>query len=139
MKNIILVVVVSCMLSIGLFAESKGEKIFMSKCVACHAFKGDVSKSNRLAPPMSGVMLHMNESFKTKGDIKEHILDFVINPTKDKALCPSVKKFGLMASQKGLLSDKELNLVADWIINDLRVMSKKEHNKNKKGKHKNEK
>ncbi len=89
-----------------------------------------------IAPGARGVMFHMNEAFTDKNQMKDHIVDFVMNPTKDKAVCKSTKRFGLMPSQKGAISEKELDTVADWMIANL-SMSKSEHDANQKKHQKN--
>jgi mono/diheme cytochrome c family protein len=115
-------------------AESKGQELFTQKCATCHASKGDAVRSQRVAPPIKNVMYHMNDEFKTKEDIKKHIMDFVVNPTKEKALCPSVRKFGVMPSQKGIVSSKDLETITNWLVNDLETISKEEYSKHKKNK-----
>jgi len=117
------------------FAEEKGEKLFMDKCVACHVMQIPEDKSTMAGPPARGIMFHMNEAFTTKEKIQEHIEGFVLNPTMEKAICNSVKRFGLMPSQKGIISEDELKVVAKWMVENLH-MSKAEHDKNQKN-HKN--
>jgi hypothetical protein len=83
-----------------------------------------------IAPPIRGIMFHMNEHFSNNKEIiKEHINDFVLNPSKDKAICKSVRRFGVMPSQKKNITKKELAKVAIWMTEHLGIMTHKEHNK----------
>jgi hypothetical protein len=70
---------------------------------------------------MRGVVRHLNINFTTKSEKKKHIVDFVFNPTKEKAICRSVRRFGLMPSLKGAITEKELNSVADYIIDNIQA------------------
>jgi mono/diheme cytochrome c family protein len=131
MKNSIKIVTLCSILASGtLFAQDSAQELFVQKCAICHVLKMPTDHSKMVAPPARGVMFHMGEAFKSKEEIKKHIVDFVLEPTKEKAICKSVKRFGLMPSQKGNISKEELSKVADWMIENLH-MSKEEHNKNK--------
>jgi cytochrome c len=136
MKKITIAVSIALMSQVGLFANSQGKELFTQKCAICHHLpKTKKVNTTQLAPGARGVMFHLSEAFKSKDEIKNHIEGFVINPTKEKAICDSVEKFGLMPSQKGIISKDELKTVANWMVNNL-SMGKKEHESNKK-KHKN--
>ena len=100
----------------SLFA-SDGAELFEQKCASCHTINKPADTSTMLAPPLRGLMYHMSESFDNKEDIIKHINSFVMNPTKEKAICRSVRRFGVMPSQKGLLTDKELDTIAKWMTN----------------------
>ena len=109
-------------------SDMDGKKLFEAKCAACHAMGEPKENSNAVAPELIGVVTHLNEAFKNKDDLKKHIEDFVINPTKEKAICKSVNRFGLMPSQKGAVSQEELKKIAEW-ISEQKGMSKEEHEK----------
>lgn len=100
----------------SLHASSNGEALFQKKCASCHTMTRLQDKSNLIAPPVMGLMYHMSENFKNKEEIVQHINSFVMNPTEEKAVCRSVRRFGLMPSQKGLLSEDELNSIAQWMV-----------------------
>ena len=118
------------LLGTNLFAET-GEELFKAKCTSCHSMDMPKSKADMLAPPTAGFMYHLNEHFNSNEELKEHILSFVINPTEDAAVCRSVRRFGLMPSQKDNISIEELKLVADWLINNMSI-SKKEYQERKR-------
>jgi cytochrome c len=104
-------------LVISLFA-SEGQKLFEQKCTSCHNITPPSTMSERqnmVAPPIGNVLYHLDMEFKTPDEIKKHIVAFTLNPTKEKAICNSVKRFGLMPSQKGNVTEDELNKIADFL------------------------
>ena len=115
MRNFILTLALVASYTSSLFASPDGEALFKNKCGTCHTLTRPSDTSNMLAPPLQGLMYHMSESFSTKQEMIEHINSFVMNPTKEKAICRSVRRFGVMPSQKGLLTTEELNTIAEWM------------------------
>jgi uncharacterized membrane protein len=97
------------------------KQIFEQKCMTCHTITPPKDKSTMLAPPMKGVMFHMADEIGNIEKIRAHFNDFVLNPTKEKAICKSVRRFGLMPSLKGQITKEELSIVTDWIIENLSV------------------
>ena len=133
MEKTIFIIASLLTINSSVLAKSQGEKIFEAKCMSCHTMGKPKDISKAVAPPIKGVMFHMNEEFANdKEMIEDHINDIVMNPTKEKAICKSVERFGLMPSQKGNLTKEELAIVAKWMVNDL----KDGHGKKKKGEHK---
>jgi len=108
-----------------------GEKIFDAKCASCHVKL--ISKEETLkrikqmkAPPMIEVSHQLKSNIKIAEDIDNEIhravvvafiKDYVINPHLDKSMCNggALDRFGLMPSQKGKISDEELDTVAQWV------------------------
>ncbi len=135
MKKIILTAIVAT----GLLSAStqSGEELFKAKCAVCHKMGEPKEDPNAVAPMLVGVVTHLNEAFSDKEKLKSHIIDFVIKPTKEKAICKSVQRFGLMPSQEGAVSREEIAKIADFMA-ELKGMSKAEHNK-MQGKDKKEK
>ncbi len=131
------------MLSIAIMAtasmlsasEEKGEALFKTNCASCHSLTQPQDKSKMVAPPARGVVFHMSEAFGTEDEIKAHIQDFVINPSAEKAICKSVKRFGVMPSLKGAISEEDLKEVAEWMVENL-SMNKAQHMKMEQGKQK---
>ena len=133
MKKTIQIIASLLAINSNILAKSQGEIIFEAKCMSCHTMNKPNDILKTIAPPIKGVMFHMNEEFANdKEVIEEHINDIVMNPTLDKAICKSVNKFGLMPSQKDNITKKELALVAKWMVNDLKAGDgKKEDSHNK--------
>ena len=107
-----------------LFASSKGAELFESKCVICHPMTRPADKSQMLAPPIKGVIFHLGEDIGSDDKILSHINSFVMYPTKEKAICRSVRRFGLMPSQKDNITKEELDIVAKWMIENLKMSEK---------------
>ncbi len=108
-----------------------GEKIFDAQCASCHVKL--ISKEETLkhikqmkAPPMIEVSHQLKSNIKIVEDIDNEIhravvvafiKDYVLNPHLDKSMCNggALDRFGLMPSQKGKISDEELDTVAQWV------------------------
>jgi cytochrome c len=84
-----------------------------------------------LGPPVKGVMYHMREEFNNDEDIEAHIQDFVLEPTLEKALCKSVRRFGLMPSQKDNVTKEELKIISEWMTKNFKI-TKEEYINSKK-------
>jgi len=114
-------------------AENKidGEKVFDQKCASCHIkmiTKTELKKIFKTvkAPPMIEVSRQLKKNIKIVDDIDDEIhravtiafvRDYVIYPDLDKSMCEAMalEKFKLMPSQKGKLSEEELNAVSAWV------------------------
>ncbi|MEA1892218.1 MAG: c-type cytochrome [Campylobacterota bacterium] len=118
-----ILITASLLLSVDstLLASSNGEELFIQKCAICHSMKRPQDKSTMTAPPAKGIMFHMSEDIGSDEKILAHIKSFTLNPTKDKAICRSVRRFGLMPSQKENITPEELNTVAHWMIDNLKM------------------
>jgi mono/diheme cytochrome c family protein len=122
-------------LAISLFA-SEGQKLFEQKCTACHNITPPSTMSERqniVAPPIGNVLYHLDMEFKTADAIKKHIVEFTLNPTKEKAICNSVKRFGLMPSQKESVTKAELEKIADFLTQVIAYTRNSHANKGKGG------
>ena len=103
---------------IGVIFANSGQDIFKSKCVMCHTAKIVDSKANLIGPPADEVMLHVKEKFSDKNEAVKFMKDYIFNPDPKKALCASMDKFGLMPSQKNVISDKEAQEVLEYMFNN---------------------
>lgn len=128
MKKFISIVSIVVALHTTVFAQDNSKELFIQKCAVCHVLKMPQDRSQMIAPPARGIMFHMSEAFSDNTAIKKHITDFTMNPTEEKAICNSINRFGLMPSQKDLVTPSELEVIADWMIVNLK-MSEEEHNK----------
>ena len=105
------------LITTGLLANN-AQELFMNKCAICHVMERPVDKSQMSAPPAKGIMFHMSEDIGSDEKILAHIKSFTMNPTKEKAICRSVKRFGL-------------EIVAKWMIENLKMTQ--EEYENRKG------
>jgi len=133
MKNLVLATSLILSISTSLFGtDSKGEALFKEKCMVCHLMKRPADKSTMIAPPAMGVMYHMSEAMGSDEKILAHINSFTMNPTKEKAVCRSVKRFGLMPSQKGSITKEELSVVAKWMVVNLKMTPEQQEKRKSK-------
>ena len=129
MKKIILIL--SLMATI--LSANNAEELFMNKCAICHVMERPADKSEMVAPPAKGIMFHMGEEIGSDEKILAHIKSFTMNPTKAKAICRSVRRFGLMPSQKENITQEELDIVAQWMIENLKMTPEEYKNRKQRG------
>jgi hypothetical protein len=112
------VLFLSLILLFSLHAQDKAETLFDAKCSSCHLKTKPQDMSSVVAPPIVGVMKHVNKRYRTKEKKINFINDYVMNPQKAKAVCKrkKLKHFGLMPSQKGNLTEAELHLISTWMV-----------------------
>ena len=120
-------------LVLGLQANS-GKELFVQKCSMCHIMTKAKDSIKLVAPPAIGIVYHLRHRFKSDNLVKKHIVNFVIKPNKKTSLKKAVKKFGLMPSQKNSVTEKELNAIADWMLQHYH-MTEKEHKQMEKHEH----
>lgn len=101
------------------------EKILQTKCSQCHNLDlpPKISKDEK-APPMMAVAFHVLSFTKTSDESRRvsmaraFVKDYVIAPSLEKSYCDkeSLKRYGLMPSQKGLISDEELDAITEYMF-----------------------
>lgn len=115
---------------INSFSEvSKGEKLFDEKCSLCHlkAPASCTSKIEMTGPDMQTVSKEIIQYFTNeKGNFNkekaiEFVSDYVYYPNEIKALLKQSqnRKYGIMPSLKGSVSQEELEEIADFIFTNL--------------------
>lgn len=97
------------------------EALSEEKCGTCHIVSNITPEKlkNIMAPPMWGAMKKVKEAYPDKDKAIAFMVDFMKNPTKEKMLFPeeTFKLFGVMPSQKGIVSDEELNKISEYLYN----------------------
>jgi mono/diheme cytochrome c family protein len=105
--------------SIGsLQAESpSGQALFETHCTSCHATAHKEDESKLIAPYIMGTVRHVKEKFDTKEAAVRFMVDYIQNPSKEKAVCrpDAIKRFGLMPSLKGVISPEDLEKIAGYL------------------------
>ena len=101
-------------------SNTQGKALFTSKCSACHSINRPTDMDKVIAPPFMGVMKHIKMDYPKKKDAVAFIKDFALNPTKEKAICKpkKIERFGLMPSQKGNVTEEELEIIANWMFDN---------------------
>ncbi len=97
-------------------ANSEGYTLMSQKCYICHFPKPDPAKMNQMiAPPMLRIQEHYKPVYTNKEDFIAAMIDFVNQPSEEKALMPgAIKKFQLMP--KLIYDEKELYLIAETLF-----------------------
>jgi cytochrome c len=67
-----------------------------------------------------GVMNHVKMNFDSKEKAMEFMIDYVLNPSEEKSICKpqKIKRFGLMPSQKGVVTKQELEKITSWLYDN---------------------
>jgi len=101
------------------------EKLTVQKCSACHNLDMPPTiVDDEKAPPLYTVTVHLKEWMKTNNpsELKSKFVnfakDYVINPSLDKSYCTkeALKKYGIMPSQKGNVTEDEVEAIASYIF-----------------------
>ncbi len=111
-------------------ANLDGKKLLEQKCSACHNLDlPPKTFEDEKAPPMMAVAFHIkdfihaaNESEKIPKAI-DFVKDYVINPSASKSFCDkeSLKTYGVMPSQKGNVTQEELQAIAEYMFSHYTV------------------
>jgi hypothetical protein len=114
------------LLSFYTLNASSGEELFNSKCSMCHLKVRPADKSTLVAPPAKGVMRHVQMRYANKKDAVAFMSEYILNPQKDKAVCmpKSIKRFGLMPSQKENVTVEEAKIITSWMYDNINTKKK---------------
>lgn len=117
MKKTFLALGTVLFLSPSIQAQTSGADLFKAKCASCHVSYRPSDISTLVAPPAMGVMRHVKMVYGTKDEALKFITEYTLNPDKNKSVCKDdkVKRFGLMPSQKGNVTEAELKTIASWM------------------------
>ncbi len=103
-----------------LSASTEAEELAVKKCGECHLM-GVVSAEklkNMKAPPYWAIAKKAREAYDKKEDKINYIVDYALNPSEDKMLFPkdTVRLFGVMPSQIGKVSEEEIRIISEYIL-----------------------
>ncbi len=120
MKSILKISTLITAAALSAAAAPTAEQLFDTKCAVCHIKTRPADKSALIAPPVMGVMRHVKEHYGDKATAVAFISDYVMNPQRSKAVCMprSIKRFGLMPSQKGAVTEAEVQQIAGWMYDN---------------------
>lgn len=95
----------------------EGAALFQEKCSACHNLNLPKDMSTIVAPPAQGIVMHVKMAYPDKKAFKKFVMDYVLHPSKEKSLCEkkTVQRFGIMPSQKGNVTEKQLEEIAEYL------------------------
>jgi hypothetical protein len=88
----------------------------------CHVKVKPADKSTLVAPPAMGVMRHINMRYSNKNDAVAFMSEYILNPQKEKSVCKpkSIKRFGLMPSQKENVTVDEAKIITAWMYDNIK-------------------
>jgi Ca2+-binding EF-hand superfamily protein len=69
-----------------------------------------------MGPPIDEVLYHVKERYPIKTDAVKFMADYIRHPNVEKALCPSMDKFGLMPSMAKRVSAEEARALAAMLF-----------------------
>jgi len=102
-----------------------GQKLIKQKCSKCHNLDlPPKTYENEIAPPMMAVTFHIRD-FIQVSNVSEKIpkaisfiKDYVIYPSASKSFCDkkSLKIYGVMPSQKGQVTQDELDAITTYMF-----------------------
>ena len=103
-----------------LFASNGAEELANEKCGSCHLM-GAITKEKldrMVAPPYWAIAKRVKQSSQDRESAIKFIVDYTLNPDQEKTLFPkeTIEKFGLMPSQKGIVSEDEIKQIAEYIL-----------------------
>ena len=121
LKTLLLTLGLITVSSSTLQAASSGETLFNAKCAMCHVMVRPDDKSTLIAPPAMGVMRHVKMNYETKESAVAFMASYIMNPQRADAVCESksIQRFGLMPSQKGVVTEAELKVISEWMYDNL--------------------
>ncbi len=102
-----------------------GKKLLEQKCASCHNLNmPPIISDDELAPPIMAIAFHMPDFMEPKDESQrvpmaiEFVVDFVRNPSLEKSKCDeeSIKRYGLMASQKENVTKEEIRAIAEYMF-----------------------
>jgi cytochrome c len=101
----------------SLLSAGEGEALFKSKCTMCHSLSIPKDMKSMIAPPAEGIAMHVKMAHHDKEAFIAFITDYALHPSAEKALCEkrTVKRFGIMPSQKDNVSEEELKKIAGYL------------------------
>jgi cytochrome c5 len=120
------------MLASSVLSANTGEKLFDAHCSKCHAtilgMTNDGGYENEYitpAPYVANLVSKLKKETTSAEEFTQFIKEYIENPNKRKSLYgkKAIKKFGLMPSLKGLMSNAEMDKLIDYLYsyNDKKI------------------
>jgi len=102
-----------------------GKKLLEQKCSQCHNLDlPPKTFQDEKAPPMMAVAFHIKDFIKASSESDkipkaiDFVKDYVVNPSASKSFCDkkSLQTYGVMPSQKGKVTQDELQAIAEYMF-----------------------
>ena len=107
-----------------------GKKLLEQKCSKCHNLDlPPKTFKDEKAPPMMAVAFHIKDFIKASSESDkipkaiDFVKDYVVNPSASKSFCDkkSLQTYGVMPSQKGKVTQDELEAIAEYMFSHYTV------------------
>jgi mono/diheme cytochrome c family protein len=90
------------------------------KCGACHIVN-EISREKiaaMSAPPVWAVAKKVKLAYPNKQEGIAFVVDYSLHPAQSKMLFPdaTLERFGIMPSQKGIVTEEELRAIAEYLL-----------------------
>jgi cytochrome c len=101
-----------------------GHALLKRKCSACHNLDmPPKTYENETAPPMMAVVFHVRDFMKVDNPSEKRekfiafVTDYALHPSAEKSFCDkeSLASYGVMPSQKGNVTEEELEAIAAYM------------------------
>jgi cytochrome c len=111
-------------------SELDGKKLLEQKCSKCHNLDlPPQTYKDEKAPPMMAVAFHIKDFIKASSESDkipkaiDFVKDYVVNPSASKSFCDkkSLQTYGVMPSQKGKVTQDELEAIAEYMFSHYTV------------------
>jgi hypothetical protein len=89
-------------------------KLYETNCMACHTtdLAKMADKATLIAPPADEIMTHIKEDFTQRDKAVAFMADYILAPDPKQSHCASIETFGLMPSQKGIITHEEATAIS---------------------------
>jgi hypothetical protein len=86
------------------------------------------------APPMSMISMRLKSAIETKKEFVSFVKDYIQNPSKEKGFCMKVayEHFGVMPAIGTKMSEKERDVIANWMYDNFSGKELKSNNSSMK-------
>ncbi len=103
----------------ALFGGVSGRELVEKRCGSCHMVSNPTIEQvkHMVAPPMWGVARHIKREIPQKDEFVSFVADYIMEPAEEKIRFnkEAFRRFGLMPSMKGTMTDAEARLVAEYL------------------------
>ena len=121
----LLLMLVGCSQEHKSVSHLDGKSLLTKKCATCHNLEmPPMTTPDEIAPPMMAVAFHVYDFVKVSTPAERQakamafVKDYVISPSKEKSFCDakSLESYGVMPSQKGKVTEDELEAISIYMF-----------------------
>jgi len=106
----------------ALFGGVSGLELVEKRCGSCHMVNNPTVEQvkHMVAPPIWGVARNLKREIPQRGEFVSFVSDYIMEPAEEKIRFnkEAFKRFGLMPSMKGSVTDEEARLIAEYLYDN---------------------